>query len=76
MEEESRQESTKTILRGITRCADLIEKYHPEIAKKIKAKDVPIEEKISELQKIVEVHVTRKGVQVHIEASKQGERSK
>lgn len=67
------EESTKTILRGITRCAELIEKNHPEIAKKIRAKDVPLEEKISELGKIVEVHVTRKGVKVYIEASKEGE---
>lgn len=35
------EESTKTILRGITRCAELIEKNHPEIAEKIRAKDVP-----------------------------------
>lgn len=67
------EESAKTLLRGITRCAELIEKNHPEIAKKIRAKDVPLEEKISELQKIVEVHVTRKGVKVYIEASKEGE---
>lgn len=68
-----KEESTKTILRGITRCADLIKKHHPEIAKKIRAKDVPIEEKISELEKVMRLHVTKEGVKVYIEASKEGE---
>lgn len=71
MKEESKQESTKTILRGITRCADLIEKNHPEIAKKIRAKDVPLAEIVSELEKVVEVHVTKEGIKVYIEASQE-----
>lgn len=68
-----KEESTRTILRGITKCADLIKKHHPEIAKKIRAKGVPLEEIVSELEKVVEVHVTKEGIKVYIEASKEGE---
>lgn len=70
MKEESKQELTNSMIRGLVeaskRAIELIEKNHPEIAKKLKDKDVPLEQKITELQKIVEVHVTRKGMQVYV----------
>lgn len=72
MEKESKQELRNSMIRGLARCAELIEKHHPEIAKKIRAKDVPLEEIVSDLEKVVEVHVSRKGITVYIEASKEG----
>ena len=74
--EESRQELTNSMIRGLVeaseRAIELIEKHHPEIAKKIRAKDVPLEQKISDLKKIMRFHVTKEGMTVYIEASKKG----
>ena len=76
MEEESKQELRNSMIRGLVeaseRAIELIEKHHPEIANKIRAKDVPLKEKISELEKIVRVHVSRKRITIHITGSKEG----
>ena len=74
--EESRQELTNSMIRGLVeaseRAIELIEKNYPEIAKKIRAKDVPLEQKISDLKKIMRFHVTKEGMTIYIEASKKG----
>lgn len=68
MAEGSKQELRKMVARS----AELIVENYPEIAKKIKAKD-SLQEIVSELEKVIHVHVTGKGVEVFIEAPKEGE---
>jgi len=54
---------------ALARAVELIRKNHPEIVEKIKAKDVPLKEKVSALEKVIRVHATEEGVKVFIEAS-------
>jgi len=55
---------------ALARAIELIRKNHPEIVEKVRAKDVPLKEKVSALEKVMRVHVTEEGVKVFIEASK------
>jgi len=77
MEKESRQELRNSMIRGLVkvsvRASELIEKNYPEIAKKIRAKDVPLEEIVSDLKRVMRFHVTKEGMTIYIEASKEGE---
>lgn len=63
------------INKSLARLVELVVKNYPEIAEKIKAKDVSFEEIVSDLEKVIEVHVTSKGVKVYVEASRTGRES-
>ena len=64
------KEFIKSVIAGLPSIVELIRKNHPEIVEKIKAKDVSIEEIVSDLEKAIMVHVTKEGVKVYIEGSK------
>lgn len=64
------KEFIKSVITGLPNIVELIRENHPEIVEKIKAKDVPIEEIVSDLEKVIMVHVTKEGVKVYIEGSK------